>query len=434
MGEVYPRKRMRKDGSYSWEYRFECAPINGKRQSISKSGFKTKSEALAAGRIAQKEYEAAGEKVTISEISFADYLDYWIEHDCMIDLKESTVKSYKKKIELYIKPELGKFKLRAIKRQQLQDFIMKQFNAGFSRNSLVSLKGILTKCFNYAYDNEMILGNPSMRLKIPKNQTPEVQTRAAPHVYIPKERMKEIFERFPEGHPSHLPLMLGYKCGLRLGEVFGLCWEDIDFEKKTLSVNRQVQWYADRSRSAEEKQKANGTSESGGGYWYFSPPKYDSYRVINLDDDLVNLLIKTKNHIEECKKFYKEFYVEYFSDLPLNYSGAKPVVDVPKNKINLNQGNHPVHFINIRDSGEYVTSRTMQNVSRVIHTQINFPEFDFHSLRHTHATMLAENGAPMKYVQNRLGHSKIEMTMGIYAHLTEKMTDEGNDILEEMFK
>lgn len=50
-----------------------------------------------------------------------------------------------------------------------------------------------------------------------------------------------IIERFPEGHPSHLALMLGYYCGLRLGEVYGLTWDCVDFENKTITINKQMQ-------------------------------------------------------------------------------------------------------------------------------------------------------------------------------------------------
>ena len=67
--------------------------------------------------------------------------------------------------------------------------------------------------------------------------------------------MQKIFERFPEGSSAYIPIMIGYHTGLRLGEIYGLVWEDIDFENKTLSVNRQVQWEAGEARSEEEKNK-----------------------------------------------------------------------------------------------------------------------------------------------------------------------------------
>ena len=73
MAHLILRKR-----SGNWEYRFEGAKVNDKRQWISKSGFKTKKEAEVAGNKALNEYNNTGLNFTPSEISFSDYLDYWI--------------------------------------------------------------------------------------------------------------------------------------------------------------------------------------------------------------------------------------------------------------------------------------------------------------------------------------------------------------------
>ncbi len=109
MAEVNTRKRGTK-----WEYYFEAAKINGKRNKISKSGFRTKKVALEAGTKALAEYNYAGMHFIPSEISFHDYLDYWMKEYCIINLKDTTVANYKKKIKLHIKPELGKYKLKAL--------------------------------------------------------------------------------------------------------------------------------------------------------------------------------------------------------------------------------------------------------------------------------------------------------------------------------
>ena len=69
----------------------------------------------------------------------------------------------------------------------------------------------------------------------------------------------------------------------------------------------------------------------------------------------------------------------------------------------------------------------------VIHHELNYPEFDFHSLRHTHATMLAENDVPPKYLQQRMGHKNLEVTMKFYLYLTETMQEKGSDILQRMY-
>jgi len=99
MSEVQLKKRHRKD-DFVWEYRFEIASLEGKRQWITKSGFKTKGEARAAGKEAQKKYEQTGVAVKPNDMSLADFLDFWIEHRCRLVCKEDTVTGYEKMYHL----------------------------------------------------------------------------------------------------------------------------------------------------------------------------------------------------------------------------------------------------------------------------------------------------------------------------------------------
>ena len=87
----------------------------------------------------------------------------------------------------------------------------------------------------------------------------------------------------------------------------------------------------------------------------------------------------------------------------------------------------------MRENGSYITSRTMQHTSRVIHNNLKIKDFDYHSLRHTHATVLLENNAPLKYIQARLGHKKIDVTLNVYQHLTDNLRQTGIDVLNEIF-
>lgn len=404
MADLAARKRGTK-----WEYRFEGAKINGKRQQFSKSGFKTKKEALEAGAKALSQYNQGGTFFVPSESSFADYLDYWIETYCKTNLKPATITNYKKKIRLHIKPALGQYKIKALTSAVLQQFITDKFNDGYSRNTLSVLKGILSNSLGYAVEPlKYIDSNPMVYVKLPsKRVVADNPTRSAPHVYIPKDKMNEIFKRFPEGTSTHLALMIGYKCGLRLGETFALTWEDIDFENKTLSVNRQVQWHEkDNTETA--------------GYYFFTNPKYDSFRTITIDDELLELLKRTYEKSERAKTFYAEFYTHLFES-------------EHKRVLNTECDGNEIHLINVRDSGQFIQPRTLQHTSQIIHNQLNYPEFDYHSLRHTHCSMLLEAGASPKYTQERLGHKNIQVTMQVYHHLTEKLLNQGDDIIKNLF-
>ena len=88
MSAVIVRERYLKNGKKVYEYCFELAHEGGKRRRRTKSGFATKREARAAGRQALYEYENVGEVVVDNNISYSDFLDFWIENDCSNDCRK----------------------------------------------------------------------------------------------------------------------------------------------------------------------------------------------------------------------------------------------------------------------------------------------------------------------------------------------------------
>ena len=433
MASICITKRKNKNGIV-WQYRFEIGSVNGNRQWESKSGFATKREAREAGKKAQQMYDSTGRVLRQTEMTYSDLLDHWVEQEVSQTCKPNTVDNYRKKINLYIKPELGRYRIKSITKQNIKDFLLKLYNDGFSPNTISVCRGIITKSFTYAVDSDFIAVSPADHIRISRQSglPPRVPTRTAPHVYIPADRMEEIFERFPEGTSCHLPMMIGYHCGLRLGEVFGLTWEDIDLENRTLSVNRQVQWISGSSD----------TDDSDSGYWYFSEPKYRSYRTIDIDEALTELLAREKAKYES-ERLNTEDYVTYYTEQPLIHTGIQPEHPQAFNKIrrsgskdsgSKDNSNEEIHLIHVRNNGTFISPRTLKHTSSVIHHQLNFPEFDFHSLRHTHATMLLEHGAPLVYIQRRLGHTNVKVTTDIYTnHLTADMRSQGNSILNDIY-
>lgn len=91
----------------------------------------------------------------------------------------------------------------------------------------------------------------------------------------------------------------------------------------------------------------------------------------------------------------------------------------------------PVDMVMTRENGLYVSPDSMKYVSRVINYHLMIP-YNYHSLRHTHATMLIENGADIKDVQERLGHANISTTMDAYVHNTDTMRNRSVDIFERV--
>ena len=417
--EVMVRERKSVKYGKTYEYRFEIASIGSERKWMSKGGFLSAKEARKAGTEALKEYALCGAAEKTAQISFSDFLDEWMQNDCRYSLKETTISNYRKRIENHIKPELGMYQLDKLKRTRLQKFIQKKYDEGYSKNTLSVLRGILSKSLRYAVDQELISSSPAEYLKIPRSEITAVPTRSSPHSYLSADKMKKIFERFPEESTSYIPIMLGYHCGLRISEVYALTWDDIDLKNGRLTVSKQVQW-KQNARSKEKKKEANGTKCSDAGFWYFYTPKYESYRTIEMDKQMTELLSREYQRQDRAKKYFDNRYKRYYEDA--------------NRRITEGTIGHEVLLLCRRENGEYIHPRTMQYASRAIHEELRIPEFDFHSLRHTHATMLIEEGAPLKYVQQRLGHKKIEVTMNIYQHVTDTIREQGNAVIENMFK
>ena len=403
MGELRIRKRGDK-----WQYSFEGAPVDGKRTTISKSGYKTKTEAATEGTAALQRYNQGGLVIGANNMSYADYLDLWMDAYCKVELRPNTILNYTKKINNLIKPRLGKYKLVSINPITLQKFINDLFNECYSRNTISVVKGVISKSLDYAVTPlRYIPSSPAIYLKMPSPRAEgNKKLRKNPHVYLTPEQMQMVFQRFPEGTSSYLPLLIGYKCGLRIAEAFALTWSDIDFEKRTLSVNRQVQW--------AEKNKGTGAPSC----WYLSDPKYDSFRTIELSSDVIEALRRAKERQQGAKQFHRENYIKYYMDENsiLNTEGRGKDIDL----------------IMRRDDGSYINSRNLQHVSEIARFELGLEKFDYHSLRHTHTTMLLENGADPSYVQHRLGHKDVTVTLKVYKHLTEKMTERGVEVLESL--
>ena len=218
MSEIMVRERFLRSGKKVYEYSFEMASVDGKRKRKSKSGFASKRDARIAGRKALSEYENVGQVMVDRDISYADFLDLWMENDCKLTCKESTLYGYEKKIRLYLKPELGGYRVSSIDKKILQTFITDLYNDGFSINTIISIKGLLTKSFNYALENHYIMISPANRLVIPQNMQPDKPTRRKEHIYLTKDNIDSLFERFPKGTSSFVPLQIAYHTGMRPGD------------------------------------------------------------------------------------------------------------------------------------------------------------------------------------------------------------------------
>ena len=397
---------VRKRGA-KWYYSFEASSIDGKRKRIERVGGRTKKDAEAALRKALDEYEHAGMHFEPSEISVADYMDYWLENYVRVNCKYNTQLSYEGIVKNHIKPSIGFYKLKALTPAVIQEFVNGKYLSGFSKNHLDNIITVLVSALKFAvHPGGFIKDSPGQYIKHPKYEHTKLETD---HKVISNEDFNTIIRRFPEGSTFHLPLMIGRYTGCRIGEVMALTWEDIDFEDGTLSVDKIV-YKIKRS-------------------WYFGTTKTaSSVRKIKIGKTLLQTLKKHKktqmeNRLRYAQHYYQQYEVEEITD-------GKKLRKIVELQLGVQKLKKPVNLICTKEDGEMVTPDSFKYASRVIHYSLGLI-FNFHALRHTHATTLIEHGANMKDVQLRLGHARIATTMDTYTHATDNMAEKSMEIFEE---
>lgn len=401
MGQLRTRKR----GS-TWEWSFEGAKINGKRNPISKGGYRTKADAIAAGTQAKAEYDNAGRIFFPSELSVADYMDYWYENYVKKHLAYNTQTDYEAKIRIHIKPAFGKYKLSSLEPDIIQTWIDGMKMHGYAKSMVQNTLKCLSGAMEYAIRPcKYIKTNPCEGVRIPKMAQPEHQKAHMEYICV-WEDYKKIIERFGQGSSFYLPIVTGYHLGTRIGETYGFdLLSDIDFDKHTLTVNHQLQ---------KENKK-----------WYYRPPKYESYRTIEMDPLYEKIL---KDEMLQRKKNMMR-YGNYF--LKTYLMPDQSIVQVPAD---VQLAGKEIMPLSTRENGELLTPESFKYCARVIHNELGIPYFHSHSLRHTHGTILAENGASPKTVMERLGHKNSRTTFERYIFNTQKMKDDAVSIFTEVIE
>lgn len=416
---------VRKRGNV-YEYNFDIAKIEGKRKRITKSGFKTKVEALKQGTIAYNEYLNTGRKFVSNEMSYSDFLDYWLDNHCKINLKYHTIEAYSNIVKTHLKPNLGFYKLSQITKPTLQDFLNKIYvEKAYSKNFLNNIRKVLKCSFNYAVDNEYVKVNSAANLKIPKY---DEQPKDVAHIFTTEE-INTILDRFKNNHCVYYAFLTAYCTGLRIAEVFALTWDDIDFKNKTISVNKNIL----------KKNQAGGTkgrhlSGNSTTVWYFGTCKTQtSYRTVPIGDTLLNALKEYKEEQEIHKQNYGDTYMKHYKKNVINPYNNKPETKIVNAYAEIDVALPEVDFVFVKNNGVYGGTDSTKYPFKVIHYELGIP-CRFHDFRDTHATKLIESGADIKAVSKRLGHRNIDITYNIYVRVTEKMENETANKFEEICK
>ena len=365
----------------TWSYYFDLGMVNGKRKKKEKGGFRTKGESEKALRIAMTEYDNAGSLIDVSNITVSDYFDYWYKEYVLINCKYNTQLSYKIVIDRHIKTSLGIYKLKSLKPATLQEFLNSKYKNGYTKNSLSNFYGVLSGALKAAvYPYQFLKENPMTYVSMPKYDNAPADADSMKIITL--DNFKKIITRFKEGSSFYIPLQIAFHTGMRASEVCGLTWNCINLDNSTMKVEKILIG------------KGKGVFEFG------SPKTKSSNRTITIGNTLVNILKRHAIWQKENKLKYGEYYTTN-------------------------------NFVCTKENGKLVTTDSLKYLSRIVNYELGI-RFNFHSLRHTHATMLLEAGANIKDIQIRLGHSKIATTMDTYSHVTAKMKNDSVNIFENI--
>lgn len=416
---------VRKRGK-TWSYYFDLGKIDGKRKKIERGGFRTKKEAESALAQALTEYNNAGQCFTPSEITVSDYLDLWFEQYCKMNLKYNTQCAYQQTIENHLKPSFGIYKLKALNSLSIQEFANDLKLKGFSRNHIKNIITTLSSALNYAIEPlNFIQLNPCTKIKYPAHNNKENNTRCI----ISNEDFNKIIRRFPEKNNFYLPLIIGYYTGVRINECLALTWDDIDFDNRTISINK-INVKRNFNVEVRKTLKLKGKKEEKSAWYFGSPKTHTSNRTIKFGTTLYNALKRARKAQLEHKMLYGEYYTNIYMKPEIDEKGEQifRLLEIEQSvPCNLMKAD----MICRKENGQLITSDSFKYCSRIIRNELNIP-FKYHALRHTHATILTENGANIKGIQERLGHSDVTITLNKYVHNTDSIKNECVDIFESI--
>ena len=411
MGSINIRKR-----GNVYQYSFEIAKIGGKRKQMTKSGFKTKFEAQQEGTKAYNEYLNTGNTFKENQVSYSDYLDYWIEHYCKSNLKYNTIQTYVTIINKYLKPNIGSYRLTSITSVRLNTFISELcMKHDYSRVYFANILKVLKGSFRDACDvYGLIKYNPALTIRLPKMNKSIEDVK---HVYS-QEEIEKILDRFKNDDTFTCAFLTSCYTGMRTGEVFALTWEDIDLENRIININHSVY-----DKKKDKK-----------GRWFIGTTKTETgTRKIHISQTLYMALNNFKLKQDKLKKLYGNKYHYYHIEEEKNAYGKVVEYRIVENDNTVNTYNNINLVFTIHD-GTYKGTDIIKYPYSIIHNELGIKKCRFYDLRGSYATKILKNGVEIRDVADILGHRNIETTENYYISSSKESRKEACDIFDNLTK
>jgi integrase len=397
-----------------YQYQFEAGKINGKRKRVSKSGFKTKKEAEEAGVKAYNEFKNCGLSFKENNISYSDYLDYWLENYCKTNLRYNTIQSYTTIVKKYLKPNLGIYRLSSLTSVKLNSFIVELCNKNkLSRIYFSNILKVLKGSFREACDvYGFIKYNPTLTLRLPKIEDYKEDIK---HVYT-QEEIDLILNRLKNNDTFTCAFLTSCYTGMRTGEVFALTWDDIDFKNRVISIKHSVY-----DKPKDDK-----------GRWYLGKTKtVTGARQISISQTLLTALKNYKKKQGYLKSIYQNNYKSYHLEEVKNEYGKvieQRIVKDNNGILNINA----INLVFTKEDGTFVGTDLLKYPFQIIHNELGMTKCRFYDLRGSYATKILRNGVEIKDVADILGHSNIETTENYYISSSNESRKTANDIFEKI--
>ncbi len=320
---------------------------------------------------------SSDDKITVSEWYHTWLFDYRIK-----DLKPKSFEKYEGIYRNYIKDsELGKIKLKDLRATHIQRYYNKLQNT----KPISTIKGINTRlkpCLGEAEKQGYIQKNYCKMVTLPKDNNKKT-------IQVLTQQQQKLFIEAIKGHKLEMLFLIALGTGLRLGELLGLKWSDIDFNTGVLTVNRTL---------SRVKNQTTGKYE----IIEQTPKTKNSNRTIPIPNDI---LIKLKEYRKKQNK--QRLYVG-------------------EAYINNN-------YVFTDDIGNPIDDKRPGRNLKSTLAKLSIEPIKFHALRHTYATRLFEANVPPKTVQVLMGHYDISITMDIYTHVMEDAKLEAIEKLNNIF-
>lgn len=406
---------VRKKGK-KWYYRFYVEDASGRLIQKEYVGTESKSETQKLLRQAMEEYDAKKFVAQAKNITLGMLLDIWAEEELKVgSLSNGTAKTYLFCIKRMKLHPISNRKVKSITADHLQAFLdlvafggkEGDFDAGkgYGRSYVDIYCAILKHVFRFAvFPKKYITFNPMQYVVIHSKKEAEselfVSELEEDTTLITPEMFDLLIAYLKDHHPDAvLPVQISYYTGLRLGEVAGLTWQDINLEEQYLTVRRSV------SHNTIRHKMEIGTT------------KRAKVRIVDFGDNLTEILKEAKKQQQLIKKAYGELYFRCYyqvvrekSRTYYEYYALNGMQEAPADYVSID-------FVCRCRDGRLVVPKSIEQACKYVSKKVPMLEgFHFHALRHTFTTNLLNNGASPKDVQEMLGHKKVDTTMNVYAH------------------